>query len=208
LPRTNKPTSQGWLWYSLRTPRCVPLDHHAYPSMTFDRETIPWPVWCCKAPDGGVHIDARVGSIDVHLSRTPSMRDEVTWTCNFQVLLVSREWLAQIEDLIDGQRIALGQVYVDGEALADWATINEAHAPRLFSSEGRSTVCPICGSPYATLWGKLYFNDPSIVGRTLIIGADGIFVREDEAIRRSLRTPAGSYKPKLIKFKFSTKATH
>ena len=208
MPRTNKPTGQRWFWYSTRTPRCAPLDPRAYPSTIYDRETIPWPDWCCKAPDGGVHIDARVVAIDVHLSRAPSERDEVTWTCDFQVRLVSREWLAQIEDLIDGQRIALGQVYVDGEALADWATIHEAHAPRLLSSEGRSKVCSICGSPYATLWGNIYFTDAAIVGRPLIIGSDGIFVREDEAIRRALRTPAGSYKPKLVGLKRSAQATH
>ena len=202
------PASRGWLWYSIRTPRCIPLDHRAYPSTIFDREIIPWPDWCCKAPDGGVHIDARVGVIDVHLAKAPSGRDEVTWTCDFGVLVVSREWLAQIEDLIDGQRIALGQVFVDDRILADWATINEAHAPRLLSSEGWSKVCPICGSPYATLHGKVFFTDPAVVGRPLIISADGIFVREDEVVRRQLRTPTGVYKPTLVELRRDNRATH
>lgn len=193
-----KPASHGWLWYAIRTPRCVPLDRRAYPSTIYDRRIIPWPDWCCKAPDGGVHIDARVGAIDVHLSKAPTGPDEVSWTCDFQVLLASRQWLAQIEDLIDGEQVALGQVFVDGRALTDWATINEAHAPGFLSSEGRSKVCPICRSVYATLWGKKFFAEPAVEGRHLIIASKGIFVSEDEAIRRALRTPAGAYKPTLV----------
>jgi hypothetical protein len=208
LPRIEKPASAGWLWYAIRTPHCVPLDHRAYPSTVYDGRTIPWPDWCCKAPDGGVHVDARVGAIDVHLSKAPSGPDEVTWTCNFQVLLASREWLAQIEDLIDGRRVALGQVFVDGRALTDWATINEAHAPGFLSSEGRSKVCPICGSIYATLWGKVFFTDPAVAGRPLIIASSGIFVREDEVIRRALRTPTGVYKPTRVGLRRDGQAAH
>jgi hypothetical protein len=193
--------SDRWLWYAIRTPRCVPLDHSAYQSTIFNRETIPWPDWCCKAPDGGVHIDARVGAIDVHLSQAPRGPDELAWTCNYQVLIASKAWLAQIEDLIDGQKVALGQILVNGRASTDWATINEALAPGFFSSEGRSKICPICGSVYATLWGKAFFTDPDVAGRPLIIASSGIFVREDEAIRRALRTPTGAYKPTLVRLR-------
>ena len=193
-----KPNAKGWLWYALRTAKCVPLDPAAYPSTVFDREIIPWPNWCCKAPDGGVHLDARIGAIDVHLSQSPSGPDEVAWTCDFQVLLASRQWLTQIEDLIDGKRVALGQVFVNGKASSDWTTINEARAPGFFSSEGRSKVCPICGYVYATLWGKAFFTDPDVQGRPLIIASKAIFVREDEAVRRGLRTPVGAYKPTLV----------
>jgi hypothetical protein len=198
LARPKTPNSQRWLWYAPRTANCVPLDPTAYPSTVYDREVIPWPSWCCKAPDGGVHIDARLAAIDVHLLRAPTGPDEVSWTCNFQILLASRRWLAQIDDLIDGQRVALGQVIVDGRPLAEWATINEAHAPGLFSNEGRSKVCPICGSVYATLWGEVFFTDPAVAGRPLIVAAKEIFVREDEAIRRGLRTPIGAFKPRLV----------
>ena len=198
MVRATQRRGERWLWYALRTAKCVPLDPAAYPSTVYDREIIPWPDWCCKAPDGGVHIDARVAAIDVHLSRPPAGTDEVTWNCDFQVLLASRHWLAQIEDLIDGRRIALGQVFVNGRALPDWSTINEAHAPGFFSSEGRSKVCPICGSAYATLWGKVFFTDPAIESRPLIIASSSIFVREDEAVSRGLSTPVGAYKPKLV----------
>ena len=198
MPRIEQPASERWLWYAIRTPRCVPLDHRAYPSTVYDDRIIPWPDWCCRAPDGGVHIDARVGAIDIHLSKAPSALDEVTWTCNFQVLLVSMEWLAQIEDLIDGRKVALGQVFVDDRALPNWATINEANPPGFLSSEGRSKVCPICGNIYATLRGKVFFTDPAVAGRPLIIASIGIFVREDEVIRRALRTPTGVYKPTRV----------
>jgi hypothetical protein len=145
-----------------------------------------------------VHIDARVGGIDVHLLQAPRGPDEVTWTCNFQVLLASREWLAEVEDLVDGQRVVLGQVFVDGRPLSNWATVNETHAPGLFSTEGRSKVCPICGSIYATLHGKVFFTDPAVAGRPLIVASKAIFVREEEAARRALRTPAGVYKPSPV----------
>lgn len=195
MPRPKQQGWERWLRYALRTAKCVPLDPAAYPSTVYDSEVIPWPGWCCKAPDGGVHIDARLAAIDVHLLRGPSGPDEVSWTCNFQVLLASRRWLAQIEDMIDGQRVALGQVFVDGRLLSEWATVNEAYAPGLFSSGGWSKVCPICGHVYATLWGKVFFTDPALAGRPLIVASSEIFVREDEAIRRGLRAPVGAYKP-------------
>lgn len=208
MPRTEKPVSDRWLWYAIRTPRCIPLDRRAYPSTVYDHDVIPWPDWCCKAPDGGVHIDARIAAIDVHLAQAPRGPDEVSWTCDFQVLLASRKWLAQIEDLIDGQRVALGEVFVDGRSLPDWATINEARAPGFLSSEGRSKVCPICGSVYTTLWGKVFFTDPDVLGRPLIIASSGIFVREDEAIHRSLRTPTGAYKPTLVGLRRNGQGAH
>lgn len=205
---SRRPTGERWLWYALRTADCFPLDPRAYPSTVYDRKVIPWPSWCCKAPDGGVHIDARLGAIDVHLAEAPSGRDEVTWTCNFQVLIASKAWLAQIEDLFDGERLALGKVIVDGRALTDWATINEARAPGFFSSEGWSKVCPICGSVYAVLYGKTFFADPAVEGRPLILAGKGIFVREDEAIRRQLRTPAGAYKPTLVELRRGVEIRH
>jgi hypothetical protein len=186
---------ERWLQYSPRTANCVPLDPTAYSSTIYDGEVIPWPSWCCKAPDGGVHVDARLAAIDVHLSRAPSGAEEITWNCDFQVLLATTQWLAQIDDLIDGARVALGQVSVDGQPVPEWATIREARAPGLFSSEGRSKVCPICGDVYDTLRGKVYFADPDVAERPLIIASNAIFVREDEAIRRGLRTPVGAFKP-------------
>jgi hypothetical protein len=85
-----------WLWYSSKTSECVPSDRHAYPSTAYDDWRIPWPDWACKAPDGGVHGSSRVGQIDVHVSKAPSDRAEVTWTCDFQIRVISRRWLAEL----------------------------------------------------------------------------------------------------------------
>jgi hypothetical protein len=47
-----------------------------------------------------------------------------------------------------------------------------------------------CPSPILALWG-----------RPLIVAGNGFFIREDEVIRRNLRTPSGAFKPSLIRFK-------
>jgi hypothetical protein len=189
-----------WRWYASKTSDCVPLDRDAYPTTIYDGRPIPWPDWACKAPDGGVHTSASVGSIDVHVSEAPSGQDEVTWTCNFSVRVVSRGWLAAIEDLIDGKKICLGRLYLNGEELADWATLHEVRSPALIASEGRAKTCHTCGSHYTTLHGRVSFTDPTVLDRPLIIAGSDIFIREDEVIRRNLRTPSGSFKPSLIRF--------
>jgi len=134
------------------------------------------------------------------VSEAPSGQDEVTWTCNFSVRVVSRGWLAAIEDLIDGEKICLGRLYLNGEELVEWATLHEVRSPALIASEGRAKTCPTCGSHYTTLHGRVSFTDPTVLDRPLIIAGSGIFIREDEVIRRNLRTPSGSFKPSLIRF--------
>jgi hypothetical protein len=197
---TPEASTEGWLWYAIRTAACVPLDRDAYTATIYDHESIPWPRWACKAPDGGVHVDASVGPIDIHVAKAPSGRDEVTWTCDFGVFVVSRKWLAALEDLIDGERICLGRLYLGGEVLQDWATLHEVRPPALLAAGGKTRACPICGNTYTLLHGHEFFADPTVLGRPLIVGGKGIFVREDEAIRRNLRTPAGAYKPSLVRF--------
>ena len=53
-----------------------------------------------------------------------------------------------------------------------------------------------------------FFTDPAIAGRPLIVTSSDIFVREDEAIRRGLRTPLGAYKPSLVRLRPGAQATH
>jgi hypothetical protein len=48
--------------------------------------------------------------------------------------------------------------------------------------------------------GRQFFADARVVGRPLIVGAHGIFVREDLALARNLRTPTGAFKPSVVKF--------
>lgn len=188
-----------WLWYSSKTSDCVPLDPDAYASTTYDGRPIPWPEWACKAPDGGVHANSLVGQIDVHVSKAPSDRAEVIWTCDFQIRVISRRWLAEIEDLVDGSKIYAGRLLLDGEELADWATLHEVNSPALFATEGRAKTCPICNHHYTTIHGSVSFLDPEVVGRPLILAGNGIFIREGEVVRRNLRTPSGVFKPRILR---------
>ncbi len=192
--------AERWLWYALRTPRCVPLDRGAYQSTLFDGEPVPWPDWACRSSDGGIHPNDQVGRIDIQIATDPSPRDEVTWTCNFAVFLVGQRWLADIRGLIDESRIFLGEVRKAGQLLPGWSTIHEPGAPPLMASEGRSKTCPICGLFYTTLHGHLQFEDAGVAGRPLIVNGNGFFVREDLALSRNLRTPAGGFRPTRVAF--------
>jgi hypothetical protein len=169
--------------------------------MNYDGQPIPWPSWACKGPDGGVHTSASIGSIDVHVSKAPSGRSEINWTCNFTVRVISRGWLAAIEDLIDGEKVCLGRLYLNGDELPDWATLHEVRPPAVIASEGRAKTCPTCGNHYTTLHGNVSFEDPAVLGRPLIIAGGGIFIREDEVIRRNLRAPSGAFKPSFVRFR-------
>ncbi|WP_293901113.1 hypothetical protein [Phenylobacterium sp.] len=195
-----KRSENRWLWYSSKTPKCVPLDRDAYPSTTYDGMPVPWPKWACKAPDGGIHASSSVGQIDVHVSATPRDRDEVTWTCDFQIRVVSRQWLAEIEDLVDGRKVCVGRLYLRGKELKDWATLHEVNSPALFASEGRAKTCPICNHHYTTLHGSVSFLDRAVADRPLILAGNGIFISEAEVARRNLRTPSGVFKPRVIRF--------
>ena len=195
-----KRSGHRWLWYSSRTAECVPLDRDAYPSTTYDGRDIPWPDWACKAPDGGVHANSRIGPIDVHVSKAPSDHYEVTWTCDFQIRVISRRWLAEIEGLVDGHRVCPGRVILHGDELVDWATLHEVNSPALFASEGRAKTCPVCNHHYTTVHGSVSFLDPEVVDRPLILAGNGIFIREEEVSRRGLRTPSGVFKPRLVRF--------
>ena len=82
----------------------------------------------------------------------------------------------------------------------NWATLNQAGAPRLLGSEGWAENCPKCGSPFSVLRGRRFFADPSVKGRPLIVNGQGVFVREDLALGRNLRRPAGSFRPIVVGF--------
>lgn len=158
------------------------------------------PAWVCKAPDGGLHVDHRLGRVDIDVAKPPIARIEINWTCDYGIRVLSRAWLSEIQDLIDESRVFVGEVLRGGRRLDNWATIHERTAPSLISSEGRGKICPICGHVFATLRGRIYFADPSVVGRPLIVNGNGVFVREDLALSRELRKPAGAYKPSVVKF--------
>jgi hypothetical protein len=194
-----------WLWYSCRTLDCVPLDRDAYPITIYDRRPVPWPEWACKAPDGGIHYNASLGSFDIRVASPPRGREEFQWTCEFQVFVLHRDWFSAIEDLADGSGIGVGQLLIDGRRLENWVSIHGRRPPVLRSSEGwEKSPCPICGNPHTLFRGRPFFSDAEVQDMPLIVNDKGIFVREDEVIRRNLRTPLGAYKPGLVRFELST----
>jgi hypothetical protein len=192
------PENQRWRWFTPKTADCVTMDPQAYPLVPFDHWQVPWPAWACKAPDGGVHIDARLGRIDLHAAEPPNDHDELNWTCDFGVNIVSKGWFSALHDLVDEQSIFLGDLYVAGNRLEEWATLNAVHPPTLWAAEGRPKQCPTCGSIYTVLRGSLFF-DPSVAERRLIVNSQGIFVRQDEYVRRNVRTPRGAFEPSRVK---------
>jgi hypothetical protein len=141
-----------------------------------------------------------VGRIDVDVAKAPTSRIELNWTCAYHVCVVSRAWLDEIRDLIDESRIGIGEVRRQGRPLDNWATLHEANAPTLFGTEGWASQCPICGDVYAMIAGRQFFAEPRVVARPLMVSGSHIFVREDLALARNLRTPAGSFKPTVVKF--------
>ena len=195
---TDRRSDVSWVWYAPRTPDCAPLDEAAYPSAEFNGRSIPWPDWVCRAPDGGVHIDARCSRIDLHLAKPPRRRLEYTWTCNFGVRLLAQTWLSRIEDLVDPQYMFSGDVVAHGRRIAGWSTLHARSAPPLLSSEGWSKTCPICGDVYSTLQGRPSFTDPAARSMPLIANRAGIFIRKDVFAEREIPTPAGAFEPKVV----------
>jgi len=151
-----------WVWYAARTGRCVPLDPAAYPSTIFQGTPAPLPAWACQSPNGGLHIDHRLGRIDVEVAQAPASDVEINWTCDYGVRVLSRAWLSEIDDLVDGSAVSMGDVRRKGRRMENWATLHQAGAPRLFGSDGWAESCPICGNPFSVLRGRRFFADPSI----------------------------------------------
>jgi hypothetical protein len=177
------------------------LDGDVYPASVHDGRPIPWPPWACRAPNGGIHKDNRIGQIDVHLAAAPKKRDELSWTCEFQVFLIARTWLAEIRDLVDPSKTFVGRAFHKGEELADWATIHEVAPPLSMMKEGHRWSCPVCGEDCNVIYGGLYFADPAVLGRKVIVNGEGIFVRKEEAEQRGLRTPSGAFKPVTVRYR-------
>jgi hypothetical protein len=174
------------------------LDSGAYPATIYDGEPVPWPEWACKAPDGGIHKSARIGRLDVQVAAIPPVRLEITWTCRFSVTLLTRAWLEQVHDLIDHERTFLGSVRKDGDLRDDWVTVHEQAPPALETNEGHHKVCPICGAVHWVIYGDVFFSDPAVFDRDFIVNDMGVFVREDLAIKRGLRTPVGAFRPRRV----------
>jgi hypothetical protein len=162
----------------------------------------PWPEWVCKNREGGGgHRNASFQQIDIDVASAPNDQDELSWLCDFGLTLVAESWLDEIRDLIDSGRIYLGVVRQDGEIVEGWSTIHEHRPPTLLSTEGSTLTCPVCGYAFSILHGQEFFSDEAVLGRPLIINTNGIFIREDLALARNLRTPRSAFEPGLITFK-------
>jgi hypothetical protein len=159
------------------------------------------PPWVCRSPDGGLHKDNRIGQIDVHLALPPKKKDELSWTCDFQVPLISRRWLEQIEDLIDPSKTFVGRVFLKDQELADWATFHERSPPLLMMKEGWRKACPICGEDISVMYRGMFFADPAVLGRKVIVNGNDIFVWKEDAEARGLKPPAGAFKPVTIQYR-------
>jgi hypothetical protein len=176
------------------------LDRRAYAEAIFDGDIVPLPEWVCRSPDGGLHIDAGLLGLDVDIAEPPSHHDEISWTCDYAVRLIAHSWLDEVRDLIDAERIGLGTLRRNGDPIPGWSTVHERRPPALLATEGHTKACPLCGSSYTVLHGREYFSDPAVIGRPFIINSNGLFVREDIARSRRLRTPRGAFEPGLVEF--------
>jgi hypothetical protein len=192
---TRAKPEERWLLYAARTVRSVPLDARAYPSTPFNGEPHPKPDWVCQGSNGGLHIHYRVGRIDIDVARRPVAEVEINWSDPFNVRVFAKGWLAGIEDLIDENQVFVGSLYKGGRRLEGWSTLNQAFAPPLMARKGGAINCPTCGMYWMTLWGPTFFTGPNVLGRPLIVNSYGVFVREDLALSRDLRRPAGGFKP-------------
>lgn len=187
-----------WRRATPKTDECVRLDLTAYPSVAHVHWQIPWPAWACKGPDGGVHIDARVGQIDIRVAEPPSDRFEINWTRNFGVHVVARRWLSELGDLIDGTSVFAGRLFCGSVELERWATLTSIQPPPLRCTEGHFKRCSTCGSVHTVIWGKTFFDRAETEGRKIFVNQHGIFIHEAEWSARNLRAPEGSFRPSWV----------
>ncbi len=192
-------SDKTWLLYATRTADCAPLDRNIYPVKPYHDGMTPWPPWAGTSSGNGIHKDNRVKRIDVHLSSPPKKKDEISWTCEFQVKLVARTWLDRIEDLLDPSSV--GKVFLHGQELSQWATIHEANPPLVMMKEGWRKRCPICGGDNNVIYKGKFFSDPAVLERDAIVTGEGVLVRESLVLSRDLAPPKGGYKPVRVPYR-------
>lgn len=193
-------STKRWLWYAPETSDCVPLESTAYPNTMFDGRTVPLPSWVCRGPDGGLHLSAQVQSIDVDVAELPNAQDEINWTCNYGVRVLSDGWLNTFRDLLEREPIGIGKLRLKGKIVRGWSTIHERWPPSLLATAGRRKVCPSCGHSYTVLHGREYFADPAVLDREFFVNSNGVFIREDVVQARNLRLPRGAFETSAIEF--------
>ena len=192
-----------WLRYASKTADCVRLDAGHYPSMLFGGLRMPRPSWVCQSPDGGIHADANIGQIDIHVADEPPANIELNWTEIYTVTVVRASWLLLIADLIAGNRIFVGDLFLKGYVLPEWKTLHGLTQPVLTAAKTAAApkLCPICGSVATWPRGRPYLLGRNVGEQLLIVNGGGVFVREDVAVDRKLRKPNGAFKPSRVQWR-------
>ena len=173
-------SSEAWLRYGVRTEGLVRLDRAAYASVPFGNAKELKPEWICQSPgNGGLHIHAAAGRIDVHIAEKPLSRVELNAIEGYSLTLIMTSWLKLISDLINPERVFVGDVILKGENLPDWRTVRSLAQPLLRSrKETLYSECPRCGNRTVfPVSGPLYFEEVQIAGEPLI-ATSAIFVRQ------------------------------
>jgi hypothetical protein len=197
---------EAWLLYGVKTAGLVELDPAVYPTVYFPTsgpefpQYVPKPEWVCQSPNGGLHVNAGARRIDVHIAKQPISRVELNAIRGYDLDLIKTSWLDLILDLINPERVFVGDVILKDKILADWRTIRSLAQPLLRSrKESLSLVCPNCGHQRSYPHSRpLYLYDPQIAGEPVLATGNGIYVREDLAIARNLRRPQGAFRPSRV----------
>ena len=197
-----KPEKISWLWYKSRAEEGLRLDPFAYPRLKHITGQPVRTEWTCVQPNLVVHDDARIARVDAKVLPPPRAgRFQIGWM-ERRIKVLRRDWADGIADLVDGKRVAFGDISVDGKILPDWVTIHSAGDPPKLSEDCYLQICPNCGGTYTISWGKRdFFADPRAADLPLIVNGSGIFVREDEVKTRALPTPVGAYRPSKVMFR-------
>lgn len=190
-----------WVWYASRSERPIPLDERRYPSIEFDKKPVPRPEWICQAENGGLHVDARIGRIDVHVASHPVPSFELNWTDPYALHVVSTAWLDPILDLVDGDRVFFGTLFLDGQSIEGWQSVHGLQQPVLKSAGMTVRSCARCGNVSTWTKGKEYFDDPAIADQVLLVEGSGLYLREDIVRERNIRLPIGSFEPSFVVWK-------
>ena len=90
---------------------------------------------------------------------------------------------------------------MDGQELADWVTLHEAGPPLVMMKEGWRKRCPTCGADNNVIYKGMFFADPAVLDRDVIVTGEGVCIRERIAVERGLAPPKGGYKPVRIPYR-------
>ena len=138
----------------------------------------------------------------MHIAERPLPRVELNAIAGYSLTLIMTSWLDLISDLINPERVFVGDVILKGDVLPDWRTIRSLAQPLLRSrKETLYSECPRCGDRTVfPVSGPLYFEDARIAGEP-VIATSAIFVREDLVLARKLRRSHGTFKPERVVLK-------